>query len=204
MILLVSGATRTVARHPAVGRFVGPRNGNRIEEIATSGRVWAADNDAFCAWDQERFWTMLGKIARVDRSRFLWVACPDVVADAKATLESWDAWIPQLEYLGLPAAFVGQDGCEQGPIPWESMACFFLGGSDSWKLSVEAEALVKEAKSRGKWIHMGRVNSMKRRRHAFELGCDSIDGRSYSAWPDRRIPEALQQIDYLTPQLLMF
>ncbi len=49
MILLVSGATTTVARyagHPALGRLVQPRSWNRIDAIARSGMAWGADNDA--------------------------------------------------------------------------------------------------------------------------------------------------------------
>jgi len=193
MIILVSGATRTVGRYPHLGRLVAPRCGNAIDEVAGSGRPWAADNDAFSAWDPERFWRMLARIAAADRSGLLWVACPDVVGDAQATVNRWLEWYPQLEYLGLPAAFVGQNGLGAiaDQIPWEDMAGLFLGGDTAWKLSGEAERFAVEAKSRGKWVHMGRCNTMKRIRHAVEIGCDSIDGRSFSAWPDTWIPKGL-------------
>lgn len=205
MKILVSGATATVRRYAAhVGRFLGPRNGNSVTEIVASGQVWAADNDAFAAWDQERFWVMLSKIAKADRSRFLWVACPDVVGDSRATLDNWDVWFPQIDYLGLPAAFVGQDGCEDTAIPWDQMACFFIGGSDKFKLSAEAEQLASEAKARGKLVHMGRVNSYKRARHAYEIGCDSIDGRSFSAWPDIYIPKGIDWCRRLAEQPWLF
>jgi hypothetical protein len=157
----------------------------------------AADNDAFKAWDQARYLRMINKIvSTLDRSRFLWVTIPDVVGDAKATVDRWNEWYPRIRDVGLPAAFVGQDGLGDisDLIPWDDMASFFVGGSDEWKLSVESERFLVEAKSRGKWTHIGRVNSFCRIRHAVEIGADSIDGRSFSAWPDRRIPEGLNWI----------
>jgi hypothetical protein len=197
VIILVNGATRTVEQYPQLGRLISPRAGNSIDGIATSGRLWAADNDAFGgAWDQERFWRMLARIARVDRSRLLFVTCPDVVCSAQATVNRWVEWHPQIEAIGLPAAFVGQNGLGAIPdqIPWHEMAAFFIGGDDAWKLSAEAEHFAHEARARGKWVHWGRVNSEKRIRHAIEVGGDSIDGRSFSGWPDINIPKGLRWI----------
>lgn len=193
MIILVSGATRTLERHPEAGCLVQPRSGNSIERLATSGRWWAADNDCFQRLDVEAYWRMISRIASVDRSRLLWVAVPDVVGDAQATINRWVEWHPQLEHLGLPAAFVGQDGLGEAwdQIPWDQLAAVFLGGSTGWKLSQEAERLSREAKSRGKWVHMGRVNTLRRIRHATEIGADSIDGTTFSRWPDRWIPKGL-------------
>lgn len=110
MLILVSGATRTVARHPECGVFVQPRAGNSLEAIAASGRPWAADNDCFQGLDVDAYWRMLERIARCDRSNLLWVVVPDVVGNAQETVNRWIEWHPQLEYLDLPAAFVGQDG----------------------------------------------------------------------------------------------
>lgn len=206
MILLVSGATKTVARHPELGVLVSPRCGNSIERIGTSGRLWGADNDAFLAWDTERYWAMLGKISKADRSRLLFVVAPDRVGDARATLNLWHEWWPQLEYLGLPAAFVAQNGIEgrRSEIPWEDMRCLFVGGDDAFKLGETAESLVREAKARGKWVHMGRVNTAKRLRHAIEIGCDSADGRSWSAWPDTNIPKGLRWIRHAKARPSLF
>lgn len=38
---------------------------------------------------------------------------------------------------------------------------------------------------------MGRVNSRRRWDYAREIGCDSVDGSSYSKWRDRWLPTAL-------------
>jgi hypothetical protein len=206
MILLVSGATRTVDAHPTVGRLIAPRSGNAIDVVAASGRPWAADNDAFAAWDTGRYWSMLGRISRADRSRLIWVTAPDVVADARGTLNRWHEWQPQLDYLGLPIAFVGQDGIETlaDEIPWHEIAGWFIGGSTEWKLSAASESLAREAKARGKWLHMGRVNSQRRMRHALEIGCDSIDGGQFSMFPDTHIPRAVRWISRAKRQPTLF
>lgn len=206
MILLVGGATKTVARFPEVGCLVQPRAWASMDRVANSGRLWAADNDCFQRLDVEAYWSMITRISKVDRSRFLWAVCPDVVANAQETVNRWIEWFPQIDYLGLPAAFVGQDGIEVIPdqIPWHDMAALFIGGSDEWKLSHAAESLGREAKQRGKWLHVGRVNSRKRIRHCLAMGADSIDGKSYSAWPDRRMPEGLKWIRQAKAQGVLF
>ncbi len=205
MILLVSGATKTLRRfsgNPSFGYLKTPRGGNSIATIVAMNCLWGADNDAFGAWDQERFWRMLSAISKVDRSRFLWVVCPDVVANAQATVNRWIEWYPQLDHLGLPTAFVGQDGLGQvaDQIPWDQMTALFLGGSTAWKLSVEAEYFAIEAKARGKWVHVGRVNTRKRLQHAIEIGADSVDGTCFSRWPDRYLPRAVAWLRELESQ----
>jgi len=60
-----------------------------------------------------------------------------------------------------------------------------------WKLSPAARDLIIEAKRRGKWVHMGRVNSEKRFRYAAALGCDSVDGTYLVAGPDTNLPKLL-------------
>src|SRR5205823_6752489 len=94
--------------------------------------------------------------------------------------------------VGLPVALVGQDGAEALELPWGRFDALFLGGSTGWKLGPGAAALAREAKRRGLWVHMGRCNTRQRFRHAFALGCDSVDGSGFSRWPDQRIPAALE------------
>jgi hypothetical protein len=208
LILLVGGATRTVERFPEVGCLVQPRAWASMDRLAESGRWWAADNDCFQRLDVEAYWSMITRISRVDRSRFLWVACPDVVADAQATVNRWLEWFPQLEHLGLPAAFVGQDGIEAIPdqMPWDQMTALFVGGSTAWKLSEHAESLMREAKRRGKLVHIGRVNTKRRVKDVLMMcqAADSMDGKSFSAWPDEKIPLALRWIRQAKSQPSLF
>ena len=60
--------------------------------------------------------------------------------------------------------------------PWDDFDALFIGGSTSWKLGPGAAAVAYDAKLRGKWVHMGRVNSLRRMRYAESIGCDSADG----------------------------
>jgi hypothetical protein len=208
MMILVNGATKTVARYPQVGCLVQPRKSNSIRRVAWSGKPWAADNDCFQGFDVDAYWRMLWKIAVANRSKLLWVACPDVVGDAQETINRWFEWFPQLDYLDLPAAFVGQDGLEEisDEIPWDQMACLFVGGSTTWKLSDYVQNLMREAKARGKLVHVGRVNTLRRVRDLISMcaDIDSIDGRSFSAWPDIKIPKGLRWIRQAKAQTFLF
>jgi len=60
-----------------------------------------------------------------------------------------------------------------------------------WKLGAAARALVADAKARGKWVHMGRVNSGKRLRYAEAIGCDSCDGTTLAGFADATLPDVL-------------
>lgn len=192
MRLFVSGATATLRRHlgsPYLGALVVPGAGNRVDPLLTAGVPWAADNAAFTGFDAARFCRMLGRIAGHPGCRF--VACPDVVGDAAATLRRFAVWSPVIRALGLPVALVAQDGLERLAVSWDDLDALFIGGSTEWKLGPHAAAVAREAKQRGKWSHFGRCNTRKRFRHAYQLGCDSIDGSGFSRWPDQRIPLAL-------------
>src|SRR5262245_50471044 len=152
MHLLVSGASDTVRRHrdsPHLGILVVPGAGNSLASVSATGLPWAADNAAFSGFDAGAFCGMLGRIAGKPGCRF--VACPDVVGDAAATLVLFARWMPVLRAVGLPAALVGQDGAENLSLPWADMRALFLGGSTEWKLGPGAACLAAEAKRRGLW-----------------------------------------------------
>src|SRR5207245_5613217 len=85
---------------------------------------------------------------------------------------------PHIRALGLPAALVAQDGVTDcmRPEHWDEFDVLFLGGSDDFKLGWEAAEITRRARMVGKWVHMGRVNSLKRMRIAQAIGCDSADG----------------------------
>ena len=84
--------------------------------------------------------------------------------DAAATLTRSAPFLPAIRALGYPAALVAQDGLEDLDVPWDDFDVLFIGGSTEWKLGPHARALAAEAKARGKGVHMGRVNSQRRRR----------------------------------------
>ena len=196
MLLLVSGATVSGGRylaHPSFGWLKTPANGNSVKAIIAAGVPWACDNDCFIALKREKYVRMLRSVA--GQRGLLWVTAPDVVADADATLARFRVWRPALDYYTLPIAFVAQDGQERRPVPWDAIRCLFIGGSTAWKEGPHAAQLIHEAHARGKWVHVGRVNTLRRYWWLSSLPVDSIDGTCFSKWPDKFIPWMLRRFD---------
>ena len=175
-----------------------PAQGNRRPD----GITWCADNGCFSdKWDGEKWWAWLVANAHAAAS-CLFAVAPDVVGDAFATTVRFRKYGPRIRSLGYPVAYVAQDGLEglRGrtvdggptlPVPWDSFDCLFIGGSTGWKLGKAAREIVAEAKARGKWVHMGRVNSEKRWLYADAIGCDSVDGTFLTFGPDINLPKLL-------------
>ena len=61
-------------------------------------------------------------------------------------------------------------------IPWDDFDCLFIGGDDAFKESGLIRRTCREAKRRRKWVHMGRVNGLRRLLIALDFGVDSVDG----------------------------
>jgi len=149
-----------------------------------------------------------------DTSRCLFAVAPDVLCDAAATLKRSRYMLPAIRYeVGLPAALVAQNGLEDilaamstaeiGEF-WDDFDVLFLGGGDAWKLGPAAAALAAEARRRRKWVHMGRVNTLKRLRYAAYLGCDSADGTGMTRAPDKILTRMLRFLDRVHGQLALF
>lgn len=155
---------------------------------------WAADNDAFSKWDEGRYREMLSQIRGLKGCLF--VTAPDVVADSTRTVELFYKWFDGLREVGQPIAFVAQDGAEilGAGIPWDLIDALFIGGTTEFKMGTQAASLVRHAKSRGLWVHMGRVNAYERARYARWLGCDSIDGTQFSWFRDTKLPPFLNAL----------
>jgi hypothetical protein len=151
------------------------------------GWTWAADNDCFQGLDPRAYLRMLDAVVSAP-GRCLFVTVPDVVADAHATARLFEVWWGAPARRGLPVALVAQDGVEHLErwlaLAWPRIDALFIGGSTQWKLGGAAEALVREANRRGKWVHMGRVNSARRIRYAASIGCHSVDGTKWVRWRD--------------------
>jgi hypothetical protein len=183
MILLVSGGHPR--HHAQVGRLCVPRDGQSPDP----GQVWAADNGAFSGFDETAFLKMLARLESW-RDTCLFVAIPDVVGSHTLTLDLFEVWAPRLQKW--PLALVAQDGLTPEAVPWNKIDALFIGGTTEWKLSPAAALLVREAKRRRKWVHMGRVNTIRRMVYANSIGVDSIDGTSFSRWSDIYIPRAVR------------
>ncbi len=124
--------------------------------------AWAADNGCFAQGDRFKLEKFYAWLKRVPRSRLLFATAPDVFLDPLATLERSRPVLRELRAQGYQTALVAQNHSELYEIPWDEFDCLFLGGDT--------------AKRRGKWVHMGRVNSHRRLRYAATIGCDSADG----------------------------
>lgn len=189
MLLLVSGATKH-PRGPDVGHLVVPRQWSLADALDLQPGRWAMDNGAFIGFEEGAFVRMLEKFSGIPGCLF--VTAPDFVGDAAATRARWPFWSRLIRGLGLPAAFVAQDGLTPDQVPWRDLGCVFIGGSTTYKESTEARTLCGLAKARGVWVHWGRVNGKRRYELALKAGTDSIDGTGFSMYPDTNIPKAAQ------------
>jgi hypothetical protein len=144
------------------------------------GLEWVMDNGSFSEFHENRF-TRMAMNAMTDPD-CKWIALPDIVGDFDATLKLFNLWSSQLEKAWIPCrdhfkkwAFVVQDGATIEAIPWDEIVAVFLGGTTKFKLSRGAYVILEAAKQRGKWVHVGRVNTSGRIGY-FHGIADSIDG----------------------------
>lgn len=197
-MIYLSGCTNDVieARLLAAGAGImaQPNSGyaNRLDRYAH----WAADNGAFAGkWDEAKHFAWLD---RLPRSGCLFAVAPDVYGDAKESLRRGLRYAPRIRDMGFPVAVVAQDGAELLDWPWNEIDAVFLGGLAGlreWKESEEAERLAMEAREAGKFVHMGRVNSLRRLQRARAMGSQSADGTFLAFGPNaniRRIERFLQ------------
>jgi hypothetical protein len=184
-----------------LGQIVTPAAGNRVGHTVQ----WCGDNAVFAGKypGDVQFIAWLRRL-RPDRERCRFVVAADVVGDAAATLRRSAAMLPAIRGLGFPAALAAQNGLEDMRIPWDTFDALFLGGDTEWKLGPAARALTAEARHRGKWVHMGRVNSLRRLRYAHHIGCDSADGTFLAFGPDQNLPRLLGWLRAVNDQGTLF
>ena len=164
--------------------------------INDSGRPYGLDNGCFARF-KEHAWNRLLQEAEAKRPVF--VCLPDIVGDARRTLDLFDMF--ERKTNGLPRALVLQDGIGQHAIPWNKIDAIFIGGTDEFKISPEAINAAKAARMLHKWIHVGRVNTVSRVNNWIDLA-DSIDGSGISRFDDR-LQDVLTAIQRAHPQCAM-
>jgi hypothetical protein len=190
-----------------------PASQNRLEP----GAAWCADNgiysNAYPGDGQYLRWLT----GLPDPARCRFAVAPDVVADHSATLERSWPMLRRIREAGLPVALCAQNGAQADDMPWGYIDVVFLAGivecvpcgwvpavTDlpldvcpgghqlaEWKTGAVAEAITVEAKRRGLWVHMGRVNTRSRVLRAKAMGCDSADGTFLAYGPDQNLPRLL-------------
>jgi hypothetical protein len=158
-----------------------------IRAPIADGAIWALDNGAYSGTSPQKF-LRLADTYRPHTGTCLFAVALDTVSDHAATLRAWPNWRNQLAHRGYKVAFAAQDGCTVDTVPWAELGALFIGGSDEFKdrLSVP---IIREAKERGIWVHVGRVNWRRRVHFCLSLGVDSIDGTGFARAPKRRLAE---------------
>lgn len=204
MLLLVTTGHPDMLRyaHPNLGRLVQPRETSSVHRTAASGIPWAADNDCFQGLNPRAYERMLKRISGL--AGCIFVTVPDVVADAQATHALWQEWSPIVRDYKLPLALVLQDGITTTDVPWSELDAVFVGGSTQWKLGYEAARIVREANARGKWTHMGRVNTNRRIQYAKSIGIKSIDGTKWARFKRLSLRDGLDAVSSRTQMNLMW
>jgi hypothetical protein len=188
-----------------IGLLLTPQALRRLPEQTEtySDWDWAADNACFSnKWDSSKWLRWLQTIENPEKALFATV--PDVVASHEQTIERWHEWWESVKTLNFKPAFVIQNGATPNQVPFDQAEAIFIGGTTEWKLSDAAREIVVEAKQRGLWVHMGRVNSVRRLQIASEWGCDSVDGTMLAFAPDTNAHKLVDMMQEIRMQHSMF
>lgn len=173
------------------GDFIAGQLLTPLTRYANFGGTFAIDNGAFSGFDANLFKNLLARNEQ-NRTRCLFVTIPDIVGSARRTLEIWRHRAKFAQYW--PMAFVAQDGAEDIEIPWDEMSAVFIGGRDPWKDSQHAIDIVKTAKTLGKHVHVGRVNTAKRFSLFRDAGADTCDGSGVAMY-DHMLDSLVREIN---------
>jgi hypothetical protein len=198
VIYLTGCITPTMLANPRpdLGVMLQPGMGNVVD---TAWVTWAADNGCFAqgnAFDPGAWLEWLAS-RRSGRHTCLFAVAPDVLGDEGATWMRALPYFATIRQLGFKAALVAQDGLRPGSLNWNLFDCLFIGGTDAYKLSEDAYAAAAMAKAHGKWVHLGRVNSLRRLTAAHVSHFDSADGTFVKFGPDRNLPQVYDWLDSL-------
>ena len=167
-----------------VGQLMTPLTGFS-NKARPKGYPWAIDNGAYAGFNAHNFKRRISREGRAGKQGCLFVAMPDVVGNARRTMECFDYWASQ--YHGVwPLALVAQDGIDDVAIPWGMLAAIFIGGTTSFKSSSSARDVAITARTLGKHVHVGRVNDPVRYAAWVELG-DTCGGTGLSKHSHQRL-----------------
>ena len=165
-----------------------------IRQQIKDGAWWALDNDVYNGkFDFQKWHDILIRLLPY-KEKCLFIAVPDVLYDAKETLRQFTEYTPLLDELGYRKALVTQNGMTVDVVPWNDLDAIFVGGDNKHKLGTESSELIAEARTRGKWVHIGRVNSPKRMLQFWNA--DSWDGTTLCFEPSsaKRIAATVREI----------
>lgn len=197
-----------------LGQIITPAAGNRLEPWVE----WIADNGIYSRAYPGDGPYLKWLASHADyRSRCRFAVAPDVVADHWATMDRSEPMLAPIRRVVGRVAVCAQNGATTWNLPWDAIDAVFLAGivecvpcgyvphvselpqercpsghlMGEWKVGNMAADITAEAKRRGVWVHMGRVNSAERIARAQEMGCDSADGTYLAFGPDINLPRLL-------------
>ena len=198
----LSGAVResVMTAHPSLGVILTPMMGNSPDLRCVA---WAADTGCYAQPERHSDEGYLDWLDKRPRETCLFATGPDVVADAQATWERSRRMLPQIRELGYNAALVIQNGIEFMNVSWDSFDAVFIGGTTEWKLGLAAYEFGLEAKAHGKYLHWGRVNSLRRMFMARKAHADSADGTYIAFAPDLLLPRVCRWLDAVNAQAVL-
>lgn len=141
------------------------------------GWIWAIDNLRFShsgkKWNEKRW--LFSLESRAKFSNCLFATVPDVLCDHQNTLKEWNKWNKIVKRFGYKTAFVLQNGATEDTIPWHELDALFIGGDTEYKMSDQSFYFAGVARSMGKHVHVGRINTPSRY-NAWKDHADSCDG----------------------------
>jgi len=108
------------------------------------------------------------------------IACPDVVAGGKRSLDFSYSWARDELQTAPNLALVIQDGFAERyvkPYMLEYFTYLFIGGTVEWKWE-NAERWVEFGHKEGKRVHIGQCGQLKYLLRAYNMGADSVDSTS--------------------------
>lgn len=195
MLLLVNTRPHSlcVSDHNNLGYLVTPFSHTKLSHVVNKN--YAIDNGAFSGLDENKFMNIVNNFK--NNKKELFIAVPDVVGNHKETIKMFYKWRDKLQDYNL--GFVAQDGMTENDIPKDAQA-IFIGGTTEYKLGQTAYKVIQKAKENNLWVHMGRVNSLKRIKYAYESNVDSVDGTKYAMFDKVYLQQALEYIESLKNQ----
>lgn len=191
-MIYLSGVIR-----PAADERLGFMLTHKMGQMPPPDRWWAADNGCFPRgdFDFDSWDKWLRRCLDRASERCLFVVAPDVPFNAAGTLGRFAEYRERCAGYEKPLAMCTQDGMGVEDVPWAEVQALMVGGSTAWKTGHESQAIVTEATRRGLWVHIGRVNSLRRMTVAISMGADSCDGTFLKFAPDINEPRLARWLD---------
>lgn len=141
---------------------------------------YALDNGAWGAFSRNEVWDedTFRRALDVCGPGADWVVVPDIVAGGLESLRKTEQWMPRIPFRKLIALQDGMSADDIRPLLSNDVG-LFLGGSTEWKLRT-LPYWGGFSKRYGVYLHVGRVNTVRRIRQCALAPAHSFDGTSAS------------------------